>query len=164
MHVLVGSFRYSKHMHVLMHLVCPYCGSLLPSTVNNALALVNIIWVHIVWMHPKYPSEARECCRPPSKYCLCRTATPFSWCPCALGLVQWAMSHPAWFHHASTFFICHIYTAVWSLYGYTANMTWMVILYSQGNPCESLRLHLVGCCQYDVIILTMLLLLRYRST
>ena len=30
-----------------MHLVHPCCGSLLPSTVFNALALVNIIHVHV---------------------------------------------------------------------------------------------------------------------
>ena len=38
--------RYSKHMQVLMHLVHPHHGSLLPSTVHNALALVNIIHAH----------------------------------------------------------------------------------------------------------------------
>ena len=39
--------EYSKHVHVSMHLVHPCHGSLLPSTVHNASALVNIIQVHI---------------------------------------------------------------------------------------------------------------------
>ena len=38
--------RCSKHAHVLTHLVHPCHGSLLPSTVFNTLALVNIIHVH----------------------------------------------------------------------------------------------------------------------
>ena len=38
--------RYSKHAEVLMHLVCPHHGSLLPSTVHNVLACVNIAHVH----------------------------------------------------------------------------------------------------------------------
>ena len=33
-------------MQVLMHLVHPHCRSLLPSTVHNMLALVNIICIH----------------------------------------------------------------------------------------------------------------------
>ena len=37
--------RYSKHVQVSMHLVCPHHRSLLPSTVHNAL--VNIIRVHV---------------------------------------------------------------------------------------------------------------------
>ena len=58
------------------------------STVNNASALVNIVHVHTVWMHPEYPSKAQECCQPPSKYRLHRTAMPSGWCLCTLGLVQ----------------------------------------------------------------------------
>ena len=38
--------RSSKHAWVLMHLVHPCHGSLLSSTVHNALALVNIVRVH----------------------------------------------------------------------------------------------------------------------
>ena len=38
--------RYSKHTQVLTCLVCPRCGSLLPSTVHNVLACVNIACVH----------------------------------------------------------------------------------------------------------------------
>ena len=50
----VGSFtqdfrvvRYLKHAQVLMHLVCPCHKRLLPLTVHNVLALVNIIHIHV---------------------------------------------------------------------------------------------------------------------
>ena len=38
--------RYLKHVQVSTCLVHPRCGSLLPSTVHNALALVNIICIY----------------------------------------------------------------------------------------------------------------------
>ena len=70
-------------MEVLTHLECPHCGSLLPSTVFNALVSV-ITRCAPVGVCINHLNEAQECCSSPPKYCLHRTATPFSWCPCAL--------------------------------------------------------------------------------
>ena len=87
--IKVGSFtqdiqvvKSSKHTQVLTHMVHPHHWSLLPSTLHNALALVNII--HIL----KYLGKAGECCSLAYHYHFCRTAVPFHWCPCALGLVE----------------------------------------------------------------------------
>ena len=111
---------------------CVWCilttGTYFLPTVNDALASVNIIHVHIVWMCPKYPSKAWEYCWPPSKYCLCRTAAPFSWCQCALGLVQWATSRPTWFHHASTFFVCDTYMFIFAPIGKVKVETYLQII------------------------------------
>ena len=68
---------------VLTHLVCPCHGSLLPSTVLNALVSVTTRRAP-VGARINHLSKAQECCSSPSKYCLCRTAAPFGWCPCAL--------------------------------------------------------------------------------
>ena len=66
-------------MEVLMHLVCPHHGSLLPSTVFNAL--VSFTTRHApVGACINHLSEAQKCCSSSSKYCLCRTAAPFGWC------------------------------------------------------------------------------------
>ena len=64
----------------LTHLVCPHHRSLLPSSVLNML--VSVTTRHTpVGASINHSSNARECCSSPSKYCLCRTAKPFSWCP-----------------------------------------------------------------------------------
>ena len=70
-------------MEVLMHLVHPHHGNLLPSTVFNALVTVTT-WRAPVGACTNHHSEAHECCSSSSKYCLCGTAAPFSWCQQAL--------------------------------------------------------------------------------
>ena len=70
-------------MKVLTCLVCPHHGSPLPSTVLNVLVSVTT-WSAPAGVCINHLSEAQESCSSPSKYCLCRTATPFSWCPHAL--------------------------------------------------------------------------------
>ena len=68
---------------VLMHLVHPRHGSLLPSTVFNALVTVTTPCTP-AGTHTNHRSEAWECCSSSSKYYLCRTSTPFGWFPQAL--------------------------------------------------------------------------------
>ena len=70
-------------MKVLTCLVHPHRGSLLPSTVLNALVSVTTRCAP-TGARINHLSEAWECCSSPSKYLLCRTVTPFSWCPHAL--------------------------------------------------------------------------------
>ena len=60
--------------------MCPHHGSLLPSFVFNALVTVTTQCAP-VGVHTKHHSKAQECCSSSSKYRLCRTAVPFSWCP-----------------------------------------------------------------------------------
>ena len=79
------TFKWSDivAMKVLMCLVHPHHGSLLLSTVLNAL--VSVTTGHApVEACVNHLSDAWECCSSPSKYHLCRTAAPFSWCPHAL--------------------------------------------------------------------------------
>ena len=54
--------------------------SLLPSTVFSVLVSV-VTWHAPVGVRINHLSKAREPCLSSSKYCLCRTATPFAWCP-----------------------------------------------------------------------------------
>ena len=70
-------------VEVLTHLVCPHHRSLLPSSVFNALVSVTTQCAP-VGACINHLSEAWECCSSSSKYHLCRTATPFSWCLQAL--------------------------------------------------------------------------------
>ena len=76
------TFKWSDIVaaEVLMCLVHPHCGSLLPSTVFNAL--VSVITQHApAGACINHLSEAQECCSSSSKYRLHRTAVPFGWCP-----------------------------------------------------------------------------------
>ena len=68
---------------VLMCLVHPHCGSLLPSIVFNVLVTVTTQCAP-AGAHTNHHSEARECCSSSSKYSLHRNATPFGWCLQAL--------------------------------------------------------------------------------
>ena len=78
------TFKWSDiAMEVLMHLVHPLHGSLLPSTVFNTLVTVTTQCAP-VGAHINCCSEAQECCSSSSKYHLCSTTAPFGWCPQAL--------------------------------------------------------------------------------
>ena len=68
---------------VLTHLVHPCRGSLLTSTVFNALVSVTIRCTP-AGAHINHLSKAWECCSSSSKYRLHKTAKPFGWCPRAL--------------------------------------------------------------------------------
>ena len=68
---------------VLMCMVHPCHGSLLPSIVFNVLVTVTI-WHTPVGARTNYHSKAQECCSSSSKYCLLRTIAPFGWCLQAL--------------------------------------------------------------------------------
>ena len=83
--LLPETFKWSDVvvMEVLTCLVHPHHRSLPPSTVFNALVSV-ITLCAPAGVHINCLSEAWECCSSSSKYCLCRTAVPFSWCLQAL--------------------------------------------------------------------------------